>query len=91
MQKRRLATLDLSTEVRTQLETGRERLAGLKVPDALSSEAQAAIKQVINESFLAGFRLITYVSAGLACLGALAAWALIEGRVKSSEKDLTGR
>src|SRR5205085_3641616 len=53
--ERRLATLDLSTEVCTQLENGRGSLAGMKVPDALSGETQAAIKQIISESFVAGF------------------------------------
>ena len=84
--ERRLATLDLPSEVRAQLEQGRGSLAGMKVPSALSDETQTAIKQVINESFLAGFRLITYISAGLACLSALAAWALIEGRARRLAK-----
>jgi EmrB/QacA subfamily drug resistance transporter len=82
--ERRLATFDLPPEVRAQLENGRGSLAGMKVPDELGGEARAAIKQVVGESFVAGFRLITYISAGLACLSALAAWALIGGRVKSS-------
>jgi MFS family permease len=89
--ERRLATLDLSTEVRAQLEQGRGSLAGMKVPDVVRGETRAAIKQVIGASFVAGFRLITYISAGLACLSALAAWALLEGRVKSSGHDLTRR
>lgn len=79
--ERRLATLDLSSEARTQLENGRGSLAGMKVPDMVSGEKRVAIKQVIGESFVAGFRLTTYISAGLACLSALAAWALVEGRV----------
>lgn len=89
--ERRLVTLDLPSDVRAQLDNGRGSLAGMKVPDALSGETQAAIKQVISESFIAGFRLIAYISAGLACLSALAAWVLIEGRVKLSKKGLTGR
>ena len=87
---RRLTTLDLSTDVRAQLENERGSLAGMKVPDVLSGEMQAAIKQVINESFVAGFRLITYTSAGLACLSALVAWALVEGRRRRlTSKDRT--
>src|SRR5207248_7443718 len=42
--ERRLATLDLSTEVHTQLENGRGSLAGMTVPDALSGDAEAAIR-----------------------------------------------
>jgi EmrB/QacA subfamily drug resistance transporter len=91
--ERRLATLDLPSEVQTQLENGRGSLAGMKVPDVVSGETQAAIKQAINESFVAGFRLITYISAGLACLSALAAWALIEGRARQLAKpdDASGQ
>jgi EmrB/QacA subfamily drug resistance transporter len=80
--ERRLATLNLATEVRAQLENERGSLAGMKVPDAVSGETQAAIKEVVSESFVAGFRRIAYISAGLACLSALAAGALIEGRVR---------
>lgn len=88
--ERRLATLDLSTEARAQLEEGRSRLAGMTVPDALSGERREAVKQVINESFVAGFRLITYLSAGLACLSALSAWSLIEGRGRATARSSAG-
>jgi EmrB/QacA subfamily drug resistance transporter len=89
--ERRLATLDLPPDARARLEDERGSLADMKVPDALGGETQAAIKEVIGESFVAGFRLTAYISAGLACLSALAALALIEGRVKSSAKGLTER
>lgn len=79
--EQRLATLNLPTEARTQLEQGRSRLAGMKVPDDVSGEQRQEIKQAVGESFVAGFRLIAYISACLACLSALSAWALIEGRV----------
>ena len=85
--ERRLTTLALSPEARAQLEQGRGSLAGMKVPDAVSDETRAAIKQVISESFVAGFRLIAYLNAGLACLSALAAWALIEGRAEQSTSE----
>jgi EmrB/QacA subfamily drug resistance transporter len=78
--ERRLATLDLPAEVRTQLEQGRGSLAGMRVPDAAVGEQRNAITQAVGESFVAGFRLITFVSAGLAGLSALAAWALIGSR-----------
>jgi EmrB/QacA subfamily drug resistance transporter len=78
--ERRIASVDLSPEVRAQLEQERGSLGGMKVPDVAGDETRAAIKQVVSESFVAGFRLIACVSAGLACLSALAAWALIEGK-----------
>jgi EmrB/QacA subfamily drug resistance transporter len=79
--ERRTVTLDLSSEARAQLERGRGSLAGMKVPDVVSGETRDAVEQAIGESFVAGFRLVAYISAGLACLSALAAWALIDGQV----------
>jgi hypothetical protein len=78
---RGLATLDLPPDARAELENERSDLAGLKVPDVLSDSKKVVVKQTISESFLAGFRLITYVSAALACLSALTAWILIGGRL----------
>jgi EmrB/QacA subfamily drug resistance transporter len=78
--ERRIASVDLTPETRAQLETERGSLGGMKVPDAAGDETRAAMRLVIGESFVAGFRLIACVSAGLACLSALAAWALIEGK-----------
>lgn len=85
--ERRLAALDLPPEVRAQLEAERGSLAGMRVPDVSDGETRARVERVIGESFVAGFRLTAYVSAGLAALSALAALALIEGRVKSSDKS----
>jgi MFS family permease len=79
---RRLATLDLPTDVRAQLENERGNPAGMKVPNVVSDSTKVVVKQTISESFIAGFRRITYVSAGLTCLSALTAWVLIGGRLK---------
>jgi MFS family permease len=78
----RLATFDLPTDMRAQLENERGNLAGMKVPDALSDSMSVKVKQAIKESFIAGFRLIANVSAGLALLSALTAWVSIESRLK---------
>jgi MFS family permease len=82
--ERRIVTLDLSSEARAQLEKGSGSLAGMKVPDAVSGETRAAVERAVGESFVAGFRFVAYISAGLACLSALAALALIDGRVESA-------
>jgi EmrB/QacA subfamily drug resistance transporter len=79
---RRLATLDLPADMRAQLENERGNLAGIKVPDALSDSMSVKVKQTIGESFIAGFRLVAYSSAGLALLSALTAWVSIGRRLK---------
>jgi EmrB/QacA subfamily drug resistance transporter len=77
---RRLSALDLSTGTRAQLEGERGNLAAIKIPEDASGEEQRAIREAINESFVGGFRLVSFAAAGLAVLGALASWSLIEGK-----------
>jgi MFS family permease len=77
---RRLATLDLPSDARTQLTAGRSNLAAIQVPQSLSEDKRREVQQAIAAAFVAGFRIVTYICAGLAFLSALAAWALIEGK-----------
>lgn len=83
--ERRLRTLELAPETRAQLEEGRSSLAGIKVPENASEESRRAIKEAINESFVAGFRLVAYIAAGLALMSAFVAWWLIDGKTKGRE------
>ena len=76
----RLRALPISSEARTQLVGQSGDLVNLKIPGGLSGEAQALIRQAIWESFVAGFRLVAYLAAGLAAAGALASWLLIAGK-----------
>lgn len=75
----RLQGMALPSETRAQLQEGRSSLAGMPVPESAPAEARQAIRRAINESFVAGFRLVAYAAAGLALCSALAAWRLIEG------------
>jgi hypothetical protein len=72
--------LNLSPEVRGQLEAEKVDLAGAEVPEGLSGEDAAAVERAVDESFLTGFRLSMYVAAGLALASAVAAAILIEGK-----------
>ena len=58
----------------------KNRLTQIQPPDGLSTDQNSALKSAVNESFLAGFRWVMLVSAGLAVLSALSAWAMIEGK-----------
>jgi MFS family permease len=67
---RRLDTLGLTPEVRTQIEAQRSRLAAASTSDARGRKA-------INEAFVAGYRLTLWVAAGLAVASSLSAAVLI--------------
>jgi EmrB/QacA subfamily drug resistance transporter len=87
---RRLGALDLSTATRARLEGARGSLAAARIPDSASDAERRAIRGAINESFVAGFRLVSFAAAGLAALGALASWSLIEGRDRKREVVAAG-
>jgi len=74
----RLAGLELDPGIRQELESQRERLAAIEIPRDLDYGQSAKIRQSIDESFLAGFRLVMLSASGLALLSAGAAWMIIE-------------
>ena len=55
-------------------------LAALEPPAELSAAQQGAVRQVVDGAYLTGFRVVMGVSAGLAFLGALIAWRMVEGK-----------
>ncbi len=62
----------------------RSRLTQIEAPSGMNDDQKAILKQAINESFIAGFRWVMLVSAGLAVLSALSAWGMIEGKPSGS-------
>jgi len=77
---RSLQPLGVTSEVKHALDQQRTRLAAAEVPATVESALRVMLKQAINESFVAGFRRVAMVSAGLALLSALSAWWLIDGK-----------
>ena len=81
----RLGARGVSSEARAQI-VGQSgdlvnlKIPDVKIPDGLSGEAQAAIREAIRESFVAGFRLVDYLAAVLAAASTLASWLLIESK-----------
>ncbi|HYN82160.1 MAG TPA: MFS transporter [Gemmatimonadaceae bacterium] len=78
----RLNALPVSSEARAQLVGQSTDLANMKIPDEVSGETLVATRQSIRDSFVAGFRLVAYLAAGLAAASALASWLLIEGKAR---------
>ena len=59
-----------------------DKLAGAPIPANVGGADAGALRRVVSEAFVSGFRRVMWVSAGLALLGALTAWLMIEGKPK---------
>jgi len=70
--ERRLDRLDLSPAARAQIEAQRSRLAAAETSDARGREA-------IEDAFVAGYRTVLWIAAGLALASSLSAAVLIKG------------
>src|SRR3712207_5695763 len=84
----RLDSMNLSGEVRSELEAAKADLRATKAPEGVSAGAKAQIESAVNESFIAGFRTVMLVCVGLALASALAATLLVGGR---SEERRVGK
>ena len=56
-----LAESDLDSETRLEIDSQREKLAAIEVPQHIESEQRAKIEKAIDESFLGGFRIVMSV------------------------------
>jgi MFS family permease len=84
----RLGSMDLADGVRGELEAAKAHLGAAKVPEGVSAGTKARIERAIDESFVAGFRVVMLVSAALALVSALAAALLVEDRkVRSASRE----
>jgi hypothetical protein len=57
-----------------------QRLAGIVLPRDAEATAAAALREAIGEAFVAGFRRVMLLCAGLAVASAASAWWLIGRR-----------
>ena len=74
----RLTALGVPPEVRHLLSEEQKKLAAAAVPASLPESVRAALRAAINSSFVEAFRVVMLIAAGLAVVGALSAWLLIE-------------
>jgi hypothetical protein len=80
-----LAGLELAPEAREAILAQRDRLAGAAPPPGMDAATQAAVEGAIAGAFVAGFRPVMVVGAGLALTSAVVAWLLIEGKERGGE------
>jgi hypothetical protein len=66
----------------------RNRLTQIEPPEGLDTDQHQILKRSIDESFLAGFRWVMCISAGLALFSALSAWSMIEGKPPKPAKSV---
>ena len=74
----RLANLNLTAQVQQALDAQRIKLAGAEVPAGLTPDLTAAIRQAIAASFVDSFRLVIFISIGLALASALIAALMLK-------------
>jgi len=72
-----LRGMGASAQVSAFLEGERSKLAGAAMPPGVDAATAAAVKRAVAASFVAGFRWVMLLSAGLAVLSALSAWLMI--------------
>ncbi len=75
-----LAPLSLPSGVVSAVLEQRAKLAGIAIPRDVPAAAAMALRGAIGSAFVAGFRWVMWLSAGLALLSALCAWLLIDGK-----------
>lgn len=73
-----IETLSLKDYVREILLDQRIKLATEEFPSAIDIEMGKHLRYIINHSFLHGFNMILYISAGLCFLSSLVAYFMID-------------
>ncbi len=75
----RIAAIPLDASVRLALDRGSAKLAALPLPPGPSAETRAAVERAIGDAFVAGYRFVMVIAAGLALAGAVVSWRMIGG------------
>jgi MFS family permease len=76
----RLDKMDLSREIRSEMEAAKTHLGAAEAPEGVEAVTAAHIERAIDESFVAGFRAVMLISAGIALASALVAALLVSDR-----------
>ena len=76
----RLDSMNLPSEVRGEMEAAKAHLGAAEVPNGVDAGTAAHIERAIDESFVAGFRIVMLICIGLALASATAAVLLVGNR-----------
>jgi EmrB/QacA subfamily drug resistance transporter len=75
-----LANLQLPPEIQKILYDQRIKMVAINIPNNIGGELKHALKQSIAESFLSSFRLVMFITSGLALGSAFTAWLMVEDK-----------
>ena len=84
---RKLESLDVPEEARVALDAQRSKLGGAEPPAGLSPQLSKAVEASIDDAFVAAFRMIMLIAAGLALASALSAALMIDVDQRESQGD----
>ena len=84
----RLDGMDMPGDIRSAMESAKADLGAAQAPEGVDAATEARIEGAIDESFVAGFRVVMLASAGLALASTLVAALLVgDQRVPSASGD----
>ena len=86
---RSLAHLSLPPGALAVLQLGEIRLAGLPVPAGLSPATTAALREMIAEAFVFGFRIIMLICAVLSVVSSAVAWLMVPKNSRHSPRSMS--
>lgn len=82
---RHLAPLGLSPQTKQVVNAQRANLAAVNLPPEIPAVTSAQITRAIDESFIAGFRTVMFIGAGLAAASAFISLVLIQGKTRRTK------
>jgi EmrB/QacA subfamily drug resistance transporter len=74
---RDLTAIRIAPEIRQEIDSQRIKLAATEIPRQLNAETQLKVRRSIDESFVAGFRMVMWWASGLALMSAASAFLWI--------------
>jgi len=74
---RSLTSFSLPSNVLREIQANETRLAALTLPTNLDENTAAAVRSAVSHAFVAGFRLVVFICAGLAVASGILASRLI--------------
>jgi predicted MFS family arabinose efflux permease len=77
---RDLAGINVSPEIRRDIDAQRIKLAAIEVPSNVDTATREATERLIGESFIAGFRAVMWIASALALASAATAWFVIRDK-----------